>query len=280
MEVDMDIFLKRGNNHQICEDYILKIDPINAIVLSDGCTTSPLTDIGSRILTGAAHAYLLEYRLSQPADLDYHQAGCWIINRAYAISELMGFFYPILDATLSMAYRVQDMINIHMYGDGYIILVSWDNKLTIIKINYEPNYPYYLSYSLNPLRTVSYMKKDCIKTMTINGVKGGDGPYNTTSKYAYSLKDYQTILIASDGLDTFNFKDLRCDIDIINEIVTFKPSKVKTRFIYRRAKKVIYQYEKKGFIHHDDIAIGGFRVRGDKDEILRQREEIGEVGSE
>ncbi len=281
--IDTDIFLKRGKNHQICEDYIVADDP-NTVIISDGCTSSPMTDVGSRILTHSAFKCIAENqkRLSYNKDLWYQTTGEWIIHRAYAMAELMGLSQFTLDATLLMAYRVNDIINIHMYGDGYIILVSWDNKLTILEVSYEPNYPYYLSYLLDPLRKMSYGDKACIKRVTINGVKGGDNSYGVHSKYGYSLNDYQTILIASDGLGTFNFSDGRSDLDIINEIVTFKPSKVKNRFIYRRAKKVISQYEKKGFTHHDDIAIGGFRVRGTRDEILRQgkEEEIDQVGSE
>ena len=278
MEIEMDIFLKRGKNHQICEDYILQNDLFPSVILSDGCTSSSKTDVGARILANAANSYITKYCFHNRSELWYQEAGEWIIHRAYAIAELMGLPYYVLDATLTMAYRVKDIINIHMYGDGYIILVDWDNNIKIIEVNYEPNFPYYLSYLLDPSRKLDYMEKGIRKITTVD-LESWDMPYSAPTKYQYSLKNYPTILIASDGLGTFNF-EATIVWDIMKELVKFKTSNVKTRFLYKRAKKLFVQYEKDGFTHHDDIAIGGFRVRGDKDEILYQREKINKVGSE
>ena len=55
--INVDSFLKKGKQHFICEDYIINSDDRDTmpyIILSDGCSSSENTDIGSRVLVRSA----------------------------------------------------------------------------------------------------------------------------------------------------------------------------------------------------------------------------------
>ena len=59
MKVNLDWFMKTGRSHNICEDYVMVgLNPMPHMILADGCSTSPHTDVGARILVMVAKMYL------------------------------------------------------------------------------------------------------------------------------------------------------------------------------------------------------------------------------
>ncbi|MBF0227544.1 MAG: protein phosphatase 2C domain-containing protein [Desulfobacterales bacterium] len=248
----IDDFLKRGKTHFICEDYIISgIDPIPYIILSDGCSSSKNTDTGSRILTFASRLYLFEKGINP--DTDYFEMGKCIINRSEHIAKLMGIELFSLDATLIISYLFENKVHIKIYGDGIIILLHNDGKVSFIKIDFEKNAPYYLSYLIDEDRKKIYDEAVLFKFIGEKKTKSQD-----KTEFVFSPSDYRSILIASDGVDSFIDKSgNKCDLNmILKEFTAFKNTN--GYFIKRRAKRAIDEFEKSGIIHFDDIALGGF----------------------
>ncbi len=80
--INIDTFLKIGDQHKICEDYIIQgTDQVPLLILSDGCSSSDNTEMGARILCYLAKQYLF-YRAGYLHDLDYYQMGLWVIHNA------------------------------------------------------------------------------------------------------------------------------------------------------------------------------------------------------
>ena len=60
----IDSAFQIGKTHDICEDFALtgtKNSIVPYTIVSDGCSSSPLTDVGSRILSFAAIVRLLAF---------------------------------------------------------------------------------------------------------------------------------------------------------------------------------------------------------------------------
>jgi hypothetical protein len=152
MNCDCAFFI--GADHKICQDYALsKTDEETcAVVISDGCSSSPDTDIGARLLVKAAAGSLSLIEIGDNAlpGLDrYHQQtlriaalGCNVIRLDPAC----------LDATLITIKANADGFVISCYGDGVFALLRRDGIAEIVSIDFADGYPRYLSYLLHPER--------------------------------------------------------------------------------------------------------------------------------
>ena len=111
-----DDFFTIGNSHVICDDYATsRADgPLRAVV-SDGCSGSPNTDCGSRILANLA--------LRNPN---------WSSQEAGDVRRQR--FLPVdsLDATLLIAEVDSSYITVSAYGDGVIAAQGKDGVITAI----------------------------------------------------------------------------------------------------------------------------------------------------
>ncbi len=254
--MNVDHFLKIGTKHKVCEDYIIsESGDIPFVILSDGCSSSKNTDIGARILTQLT-AHYLRTKLFPVSEMVKR-----IIYNAELIRNTMGLNVSCLDATLIVSYIVDDYFYVYMYGDGYLITVDLDNEISFCEISYEKNAPYYLSYELD-LYLNSFYEESCPAKYLTN--KFGNctwEPYNLPFIKKLKVSDYKSILIASDGIDSFiNNKGEKYGIEkVLKEVTSFKNTK--GEFIKRRMgskKGVINTFKKEGVTHYDDISIGGF----------------------
>lgn len=60
--MNSDCYFEIGHSHTICQDYALtgKInDVLSYAIISDGCSSSPLVDVGARLLAHSAKEYLI-----------------------------------------------------------------------------------------------------------------------------------------------------------------------------------------------------------------------------
>ena len=267
----VDHFLRIGTIHKICEDYIISgFDPIPFVILSDGCSSSYNTDMGSRILTHLAKEYL-KNEIHDLDRLDYNKMGNWIIHNSGSIIRTMGLDKSCLDATLIISYIFNDLIYTYMYGDGFLITINLEDRISFFEVLYGNNAPYYLSYkidskrdnlykNINPTKTVNYTIPNNIKESKIYCVSTLES-YNSDFIKILPISDYKSVFIASDGLTSFiNENGEKYDIDkVLEEVTSFK--NIKGEFIKRRMgskKGVINTLQAKGISHYDDLSIGGF----------------------
>ena len=261
--IQTDTFLTIGSTHSVCEDYIISGDnPYPYIILSDGCSTSKNTDMGSRILCHLAKQYLLyrkdDYRF--PA-LDYNEMGLWIIHNAELVVRQLGIHRSCLNATLMIAYVYDNRYHIYTYGDGCMALQTKEGNLTITELEFTKNAPYYLSYRIDPEAMDAFhnLKQDLIIKNNINGVQ-------FENKYAYDYKnlfilpcdDYPRILLCSDGFSSFmSHKINPVGTEVVGkEFLAYKSTK--GEFLKRRLKRALKNYSKNCIEHFDDLSVGAF----------------------
>lgn len=73
----------------------------------------------------------------------------------------------------------------------------------------------------------------------------------------YDIRDYEYMIISSDGLDSFYHQEIGGKIPLevtVAQLTKFKS--LKGEFLKRRTKRRIREYAKDGIFHHDDISVG------------------------
>jgi len=272
MTISLDTFIEIGDQHKICEDYILQtFDPIPAIILSDGCSMSNNSEMGARILCYLAKQYL-KYRGVDAEPLNYHKMGTWIIHNAELIAKQLGLNSSALDATLIVAYYMKniDKTIIYFYGDGCLILKDESGiilkSVDYLKMNGDPsNSPYYLSYLINDKSNKNYKDLKLFKQVSTIYEDGTNTKYDAEydEETIHLIGDHiSTILITSDGLKSFLKKEsngskiLLSPEDIIKVFVTFKNTN--GEFLKRRLKTQMKSFLNVGISHFDDLSVGAF----------------------
>lgn len=293
--MNIDTFLKIGQSHTICQDYILSgINPCPYIILADGCSQAKDSDIGARILCHSA----LEQLKTLPcymASIDPVELGQWIINRASKMKKYFHTKIDCLDATLIIAYKFEKNYYVYMYGDGVIYNINPEDYISAYRRYYKPNAPAYLRYRIDGYN--NYKESNVASFMEISGLcDQGEDNVMEPFFHKFSEDDVKTLMIASDGVESFihkpevmwkslylnlrngiisepemfSNKDLIKDnekwaiplnneinfLDVCKTMGDFKLTKGK--FLKRRVKKVMREYLKQGFINDDDLAIGCF----------------------
>src|SRR5262249_18890024 len=132
-----DAIINIGSTHSICQDYALAKD--NYVILSDGCSSSPDTDIGARLLVKA-----LDQRLNDAAGIEsLHKESARItLDRA----NMLGLPAESVDATLLSIHVSGEDLIIACSGDGVILLESQTGVLDVYSISSPSGYPFYPSY--------------------------------------------------------------------------------------------------------------------------------------
>ncbi len=275
--LNIDTFLTIGSQHSVCEDYVLSgTHQLHYVILSDGCSSSPNTEMGSRILCYLARQYI-RYRFTENPDtfyLDYDEMGKWIIHNAEMTARQLGLPRTCLDATLMVSYcnpidyKSDPTVNILIYGDGFIVLVPKDGPVQICEVEFKPdNMPFYLSYYLDSTRLQAYHERKVSKFY--NATREDITKYYWSDEYAYDFKikqrlkvnEYKAILLFSDGLKSFIKKDrTHREIiqisDVIAGLVSFK--NIKGKFLQRRVSKELKSLAENDIVHYDDLSIGAY----------------------
>ena len=276
--INIDTYLKIGDQHKICEDYVISgatkqgNPPLEYIILSDGCSKSNKTEMGARILCYVAQQFIRFNFIEYPFSPDYKKMGLWIIHNAEMVARNMGLNRDSLDATLMVSwidwrYAPVPFSNIYIYGDGYVIS-KLDKGIQLIQIDYRPNNaPYYLSYELDSARKAAYHALKVSKIMTLiypDGKKIEEQfAYDTESKFLVNMQFDHTVLLASDGFGSF-YKDdgpskppaVITPQDIAPGFINFKGKK--GSYLQRRASKEIKRLANDQIFHFDDLSIGAY----------------------
>lgn len=270
-QLQIDTFLKIGKTHKMCEDYIISgNDPVPYIILADGCSSSKNTEMGARILCYLAKQFL---SLKNRSLFSYSDMGTWIINNAEMTARQLGLNSTSLDTTLIISWFEQDIIHIMVYGDGIIVLRDLNGFLTITKIDYSKNAPYYLSYQLDSKRNLDY-KVEGIKRQTTtvweenNEIDFYEREYDEKIIFGARPNSYDLCMICSDGLSSFyDKKNPDSTLELLTtskEFTNFKSTA--GEFLKRRFSKAIQKYEKQGIFHADDISAGCYLFKEEQDE--------------
>src|SRR5215510_2075397 len=106
--MNADATINIGATHSVCQDYVIVRN--DYVILSDGCSSSPDTDIGARLLVKA-----LDQTLKQPGDIEELHKNAARVALGWA--NMIALPPQSIDATL---------MSIHVTGDDFIIACSGD----------------------------------------------------------------------------------------------------------------------------------------------------------
>lgn len=249
-----------GASHTDCQDFALhgEIDNISYGIISDGCSGSTLSEIGSRILVMA-----LEESIKKVKDLDYYSIIAIWLNKLEDFIRILpsiGLDEHVLAATIGFFIIKDNKCLISLIGDGAISFKDKNGNISIDRIECEHNapvYPYYLLKENYNLKIYKEQKKEfCTK---LNGTCLNTDPIFGIPIYLKNfsnLNDFQNISICSDGIFSFSSaKSGSVEIDsIISQLLTIKsPAKFFLKRKWNFFKKIICPADT--IVHDDDFSM-------------------------
>lgn len=279
-----------GASHAVCQDYSLAGErPPSAspaelngrtsayVILSDGCSSSPDTDIGARLLVKAAEQALNavgEAASRDPAELHREAAG-----RALGWAELMHLRPQAVDATLLTAHLDGDELILACTGDGVICLQSATGAIDVYSISYPSGYPLYPSYQHQPERLLAWQAGELSgkevkhfrgasieSPLRLKDTRKADSP---TEVLTVAASAYRCAALFSDGIHSFysaeqtetskSAQAIPAE-DVLCGFISFKS--VRGAFVGRRMKKFLQDCRARGWRHMDDLAIGALHPGG------------------
>lgn len=263
-----DEYFAIGKAHTVCQDYVRCGTLPNGrayVIVSDGCSSSKDTDIGSRILVLAAESYLRNNRIPlAPSAFDV------IVTNARVICHQLGLNQTALDATLILAIETENQILVYKMGDGVIAYRYRDGTWGYECHEFTSGAPYYPNYLRDLPRHQAYMDNanaPVISTMG-DGVAGYTKCSWTLEEYfhftrapiAYDKAEMDLIVLMTDGAGSFRKGIEPVEVPlVVQQIIDVK---VPTgEFMVRRAKRFLGSYcTAQGWDHYDDFGVGGIFI--------------------
>jgi len=262
-----------GTTHEVCEDYAVSGDDF--IIVSDGCSSSPKTDVGSRIACEVAvkyNAYKFPKLVLSP--LTSKMAG------------LIGLPDHAMDVTFLSAHIEEEKVIIQMIGDGNIIIKSKDGTMYVISAEYSRSAPYYISYMSSPendklwdgipgnFYEIDYTIMDGGEPRTYKqdmNCSFNEKTFIPNSEFYFGpkmnrivldIKDVDWMALSSDGLRSF-YEQIETEtssysksvpyLEVVKEL--FKIKNNNGRFIQRRLNKFRKACARKNWHNGDDISL-------------------------
>jgi len=274
--INADCAFMIGATHSICQDYAIAInDPTSVhVVVSDGCSSSPDTDIGARLVARSASQLMSRSVYDNPYVL-HHEA----VRLALGWAKEIGLSDESVDATLLTATVQEKELIVGVSGDGVVVLESHQGDIDLFSISFPGAFPLYPSYAHQPDRFAAW-RMNCTALKEVRQFRI-DGPHGElellatttgnelTQEFRVDAREYRFVALLSDGIHSF-YKTLN-DVttrhtvsvsldDIISEVVAFKSGH--GRFVARRAKQFAKRSQLMGRQHADDLAVGAIYLGG------------------
>ena len=259
-----------GTNHTVCEDYAISgITPYGTpyAVVCDGCSSSPDTDFGARILARAAVRHIQQ--LPSTEVFAYS-----VISEMETMLRAVDMPLHSGDATLLVAAVINEKLYVNCFGDGALAFV-YDDGYLAIDYEYPSGAPFYLNYRNDKRRMAQYMENYGTEVVSrhVSTVcedkwlvtEAGQGIFNSgVQRYApdVGLHGLKGVVLMSDGIKTFSDPDqgntytTRSVVDwreIIDEVLSFKT--FKGDFVLRRCSRMMKNYNKVGRSNSDDVSV-------------------------
>lgn len=275
--MNIDKFLKMGHSHTLLEDAVLTgYGSTPYLIVCDGCSDSENTHIGSHLLARSAQIEI-ESGINLFKSFDDENNTIFksfldsIIFRARSMADVMGFDYSALDATLLLAFIIEDKIQVVMVGDGCLYYKKEGVTYTYSS-EYFGNMPYYLSYSLNAKRHEAYKNaaskhiensgKSLKKVFYWKNEEENHYESNVFKPLIFSidLEDLEYLILSTDGIESFDVYEEREFNSIDKAMHSFK--NFNGEFLQRRMKRILKEELKNGRNNFDDLGIAAITFKG------------------
>lgn len=268
MTMHADTFFTGGTGHKVCQDYARcgkLADEQTYAIVSDGCSSSPDTDFGARVLVLSA-----EHHLRRPADF-----GPFNVERVIQDAEIIvrgdsvlgSMPITCLDATLLAMRQYRDGLDVWITGDG--VMVARQREGSFFLYNFDcGGAPPYLSYLLNEDRRKAWEEQFGKRTQTELRVPEMeeqppriDTPFKPGSPafrmFTFPAASYDLVMLMTDGVHSFRHKETLEPIpalQVVSRLMDFKS--LTGEFVTRRVRKFLTkECPELGWTHYDDLGV-------------------------
>jgi len=270
--MNTDHIFQIGKTHTICEDFALsgKVNEVPFAIICDGCSASPDSDFGARLLAFAARSLITKESISNIGVEAISLAG-------QAMSTSWALHAQTMDATLLVA-KIQDgQVAAALYGDGVFYHRETNGLETMIHVAFEmqdgeeiKSAPSYLSYFLNPFRMNDYSATNTrriVSYVTLNPelqenpiTRQESLPAFSTTIMNHTVKEGDVIGLCSDGINTFRRPngELIPWVEVAKEFFRYKTTE--GVFVNRRINAFKRSCLKDNITHSDDISVASIIV--------------------
>jgi Protein phosphatase 2C len=262
-----------GATHSICQDYVVAGNPSTTnpyVILSDGCSSSPDTDIGARLLVKSAESILKTVSADDIADLHAAAAAATL-----DLAASVGLKPQAVDATLLTGHVQENELVLACSGDGVLMVQDCSGVIEAYSISYPSGHPFYPAYTHqpdrlaalefggNPQKEIKYFRGDS-KQSTLR-LEATCSSVERTEVRRFDARSYLYAVLLSDGVHSFyssrgsesskSARPIRFQA-LARELVSFK--NVRGAFAGRRLKRFLKDSALNGWHHTDDLALGAF----------------------
>jgi hypothetical protein len=272
--MNADSAFRMGSTHEVCQDYAAAgacwlCGPY--AVLADGCSSSPDTDVGARLLVKAAERLLRES--GGPPATSMTELHAEAARRALSWAGLLGLKPQAVDATLLTAHLHGGQLVVGCSGDGVVCLQTTEGALDVYVVSYPQGYPVYPAYAHQPERLralgdagllskeVMHLRADSAEEpLRPAGVSEGGA---LTEVFAVSAADYRFATLLSDGAHSFFRPGPAEPIpaeSVLPELVSFKNTR--GAFVGRRMQGFLKDCRRRGWRHADDLSLAALHMGG------------------
>lgn len=261
-----DSYFCIGSTHEVCQDYASSSPDKLRAIISDGCSSAPDTDFGSRLLVKAKEKMFFD---------DFEQGESLAIFAAHGAACHIGLNDVALTATLlTVSLEVAlPYFRTEVQGDGVIVGRTFDGDLDILSYDYNKGAPDYPRYLLKPEYRRNWIAQFPNNTFTgteTSITKDGEivhkAVHTLESKRMignWEMSRYQYVAVLSDGVKSFMRREETATSaanypvdyhEIIRELFAFK--NFNGEFVKRRCKRAMKDFAAKKWFHTDDFSMG------------------------
>lgn len=257
-----------GKSHPVCQDYARSgqnNENRSYAFVSDGCSSSPDTDIGARLLVLSAEDRIKRW---DSEDINLTEV---LYESVMMVPKSMSSH--CLDATLLTLTESldHDSIQVTVTGDGVIAALRRDGALMFASHDFPSGAPAYLSYKLDAEREKSFFRDPAWGIRKTLHVKPGAADreivedLRTEDDYAIAYilpkEEYRAVFAFTDGVHSFQKEVVRDGVTRVEAIplieVLTQLTAVKGfagQFMQRRAQAFLQRFCKQnGWWHYDDL---------------------------
>jgi hypothetical protein len=267
--MEADAYFAMGKSHTVCQDYagVRGTEVGVRVAVSDGCSSSPDTDFGSRFLVKATLSHLSFTPPGFPLIVSPHLVSA-LANEG---AEAVGLPTSCLDATLLLAEAHGDDLDVVVYGDGVIDIEFKNGDRSTYSIEFEREAPAYPSYFLRPDDMALYLEKYGRRTVTVNVTPTDRAPFTNVVEGRATREDYgfkqrfpwdtvRRVTLCSDGVRSFRkvvspgvFQSVPL-ADVLAQVTSIHSTA--GQFMVRRMRRFLYDFcPKNGWFHEDDVGV-------------------------
>ena len=247
--MESDALFLMGTGKAVCKDYAThhRAAEWGAAIISDGCSQSPKSDIGARLLAECFLSLLVDFEGGECLGSDAILTAT--TERVRCAAAAMRLPPGALDATL-VAAVAGAKLRVFMWGDGHVFIRTKTGESIHYAAHYANSAPYYLSYEMTPGCMADYRRIYGEPAPSVNGI-----PETPFFYREHPMADIACVCVFSDGLTTFTTPETTQPLPaeaILSDLADFKS--YPGAFVQRRMRKFQKNAAKSGLTHYDDIS--------------------------